>query len=273
MVEERVLVAIVQTPGDLSRFVESHWYRVPVEAKVTLDNHWPPQWVAAFETIKSGGETQRIRYYGRVDRIETRTREELFPGMPAGVRAGKVYYKLSFSELLALKTPLTPRRTRRNPFIHTTLRKLTHSQEFNDLFNASSYEDDLWHAFKHYGIDAEREWQVRTPAGDFSLDFAVFCRVRSLDVKVDGRPHHSVEANSISDAERDRALGSAGWGVMRFRTEEIRRRLNYCLQRISAAIEKHGGLPEFGPIVADGPRQATQMALLEDSFRYDEPPA
>lgn len=265
-------MGVVQSAGDVLRFRDAGWYRVPRNAKVTLGSHWPPQWVAAFETIKTGSEAQRIRYYGKVDRIEIRTREELFPGVPAGTRAGKMYYQLHLSQVHTLAKPLIPARWRRNPFIETTLRKLLDAEQFNDLFGASSYEDELWTAFKAYNITAERQWPVITSAGQFFLDFALFCNERSVDVEVDGRPHHAIEARSISDAARDRALASNGWGVVRFTTSEIRKRLSYCLEQVSATIRKYGGLEGAPLLVQHQGGLAAQMPLLEEPFRYDEEP-
>lgn len=267
---ERVLVAIVKTRADLQYFTEQQWYRVPVEAGITRNESWPPHWVAAFETVRAGGDAQQVLRYARVVGHEIKSREELFPEVNAGIRAGKMYYQLRLGNLETLRTPLVPRRPRRTAFIQTTMTKLLAAQEFNDLFNDSPYEDQLWQAFKSQRIDAERQWPFPTRERKYVLDFALFCRTRAIDVEVDGRPHHSVEVRSVSDAERDRQLAMSGWAVVRFRTAEVAKRLSYCLERVSQAIRVNGGLDGANLTVRDGQRTAVQMSLMEQRFTYDE---
>jgi very-short-patch-repair endonuclease len=267
---ERVLVAIVKTRADLQYFSEQQWYRVPVDASITEDARWPPQWVAGFETMQAGASTQQVLRFARVMGLETKSREELFPDVGPGIRAGKMYYRLRLGEVESLRTPLVPRRPRRMPFIWTSFSKLLAAQEFNDLFDDSPYEDALWRAFKEQSIEAERQWPFQANERGYVLDFALFCRGRSIDVEVDGRPHHSVEARSVSDAERDRQLAMSGWAVVRFRTIEVAERLSYCLERVSQAIRVYGGMDRANLSVRDGQRTAVQMSLMEQRFVYDE---
>ena len=105
----------------------------------------------------------------------------------------------------------------------------------------------------------------------FVLDFALFCRERAIDVEVDGRSHHSVEQNSISDAERDRLVAMKGWAVIRFRTTEIANHMGRCLVDISNAISTYGGMKGASVARMDGRAGiASQLSLLEERFTYDE---
>ena len=267
--DSRVLVGIVTSRSDLGIVAEQGWYRVPFDAKVTTEVRWPPNWFAAFETVEANGEQQQVRMFAHVDAIETATREELFPDSPPGSRGGRIYYKLILGERRTLADPLMPARPRRNPFIQTTLNKLTGATDFNDLFDDSPYEDELWVALRGLRMSAERQWHVKTRERNVALDFALFCEDRGLDVEVDGRAHHSVEANSISDAERDRLLSEKGWAVSRFTTRDIRDRLHYCLERISATVSQYGGVTGASTVRQDGRGLAVQPALFESRFQYD----
>jgi very-short-patch-repair endonuclease len=205
-----------------------------------------------------------------VTSIEKRTREELFPGEPAGSRSGKLYFKLNLGEAMHLGNPLLPRRARRTPFIETTLNKLEACTEFNDLFDDTPEENALWETLKAYRIEAERQWRLPAEQGEYVLDFALFCRDRNLDVEVDGPAHHRVEMRSINDAARDRHLAAKGWGVVRLTNAEVRRRVTYCIERISEAIQRSGGMDGATVVRRVRSEFVTQPALFEERFEYDD---
>jgi len=263
-------VGIVNTKRDLQILEQERWYRVPDDVKLVRKELWPPQWFAAFETVTTSASSQQVARYARVEGIELKSREELFPGEPAGMRSGRLYQQLRLGPIQALPEPLRPQRPRRTPFIQTTFEKLVTAEQFNDLFDDSPFEDRLWEALKKNNMEAERQWSVASDDGNFLLDFALFCRNRPIDVEVDGRPHHAVEKRSISDAARDRALAGKGWSVVRFRTTEIAQRLNYCMSRLSSTIVKCGGLDRATVVLQTKSEPASQLALLESRFTYDE---
>jgi len=266
---DRTLVGIVLNKADLQR-VKEGWYRIPVDAPPTRDERWPPKWFAAFETVAATGRHQAVREFARVKQIRVKTREELIPGVSHGAKAGRQYYQLVLEDPCSLPAPLIPARPRRNPFIYTRLGKLVTATEFNDAFDGSPPEDELWQALRRLGFDAERQWWVSADRKEFFLDFALFCRNRSVDVEVDGRQHHAFESHSIADAERDRALATVGWAVARFTTEEISRRMRYCLSRISDLVQRSGGLVGAPVIRQSADGLVVQPALFEEHFVYDE---
>jgi very-short-patch-repair endonuclease len=277
--DDTVLVGIVKTPRDVTIIDSERWYRIPVSTVRRDPKDWPPKWFAAFEPIMATRSGQQILRYARVREVEEKSREELFPGEPAGDKAGNRYYQLHLEEIRQLPEPLRPRRTRRNPFIHTTLGRLETARDFNDLFSDATeggYEDRLWRELEAADIPAERQWPLTAARKrKFVLDFAVFCRNRTgLDIEVDGKRHHYLPEQSEYDSDRNNLLTTKGWSVLRFRTAELRESLRDCLSEIAQVIERKGGL-EGDPV----PRKfipmaggfTAQLQLLEDRESYDRP--
>lgn len=163
-------------------------------------------WLAAFEGVQASRSKQQVIRYAEVTEIRRRTREELFPGLPAGSRAGRKYYQLMLGPIQKLPAALIPPRHRRTTFIETSIAKLHDAKSFNDLFGGGQFEDELWKAFELNFIDAERQWNVLVDRKHYILDFAVFCKLRNIDVEVDGRQHHAMESRSEYDADRDNDL-------------------------------------------------------------------
>ena len=268
---DRLLIGIVLSKRDLSIFEEKRWYRIPVDAFVTKDEEtWPPGWVAAFEGVRASGAAQQVLRYAEVVGIRTRTREELFSGLPSGDRAGRQYYQVLLGPVQYLPKALIPPRRRRTTFIETSIDKLRGARTFNDLFSGGRFEDDLWNAFQAHSIDAERQWHVSVDRKRYVLDFALFCRERNIDVEIDGRQHHAIESRSEYDADRDKDLTRKGWAVQRFRAEALQNGLSSCLAEVSEAIEKYGGLPtaEFR-LIPRSEGVTKQLVLLEQRQIYD----
>jgi very-short-patch-repair endonuclease len=269
---EPLLVGIVQSRGDLTCVDEGHWYRVPV--KSVPKTNWPPKWFAVLEASGLDGEPQQvIRRFAEVVAIEERTREELFPGMPAGDRAGKRYYKLKLANVTRRDDPIRLHRARRHAFIPTTFAKFERATSVNDLFDESPMEDELWEALKSESIPAERQWRQMVRRRRFFIDFALFCTGGPLAVEVDGTWHHNPE-KAIKDDERDRLLATEGWQMHHIATRRIQRALREEMEHLKEVINRKGGL------VADGfvPRKfvgddAVQFALFEPRAGYDLEPA
>lgn len=219
---------------------------------------------------------QQIVRYAKVRGFEQKSREELFPGEPAGDKAGEQYYQISLGEVRHLPEPLRPRRPRRNPFIKTTLGRLQSARSFNDLFSDADeggYEDLLWQEMETADIPAERQWPLTAQKRKFVLDFALFCRNRTgVDVEVDGRRHHYLPEQSEYDSDRNNLLETKGWNVLRFRTAEIRESLAACLSQIAQVIDRKGGLeddPTPRKFIGAAGGFTAQLQLLEERQQYD----
>ncbi len=277
--EARLLVGIVNEPRDITILDEQGWYRIPVSTIDRDSRDWPPDWFAAFERVSATKAGQQILRYARVRDVARKTREELFPGEPPGAKAGHCYYQLLLGPIQLLERPLVPRRPRRNPFIRTTLSRLTQARHFNDLFSDSGeggYEDALWDALEAQSIPSERQWELSVARKHkYVLDFAVFCESGGVDVEVDGRRHHYIPEQSEYDSDRNNLLEAKGWKVLRYRTQEIRESLRDCVGQITETIQRHGGLvddPIPRTFVSRRGETTAQLHLLEDHAAYDNRP-
>jgi very-short-patch-repair endonuclease len=269
-----VLVAIMNNKSDFKIAREEGWYRIPVaSAKRFLKSRWPPQWLAFYQTKTFGKEAYAVRYYARVSRIYEVSRQQLFPDESPNPKAHKRYYKLEFSELRTLPTPILSRRYRRIVFIPTTWDKLIHALEINDLYDESPLEDRLWALFRRYKIDSERQFYVQLQRRFYALDFAVFCADGQIDIEADGDTWHADPDRIPEDNQRDNNLTRAGWHILRFNGSQIREAgMDYCIPNVMATINTLGGM-NTGKFVArrfnaEDPEGYQQMVLFESPPTY-----
>ena len=123
--ENSVLVAVMNNARDLKLAREAHWYRIPVEKAVKWGgHHWPPRWLAFYQTRVFGDEAYSVRYYAHVHEIDVVKRRDLFPEEDNDKKSDDLYYQLILSPLQALPRPIVSLRLRRITFIPTTWQKL-----------------------------------------------------------------------------------------------------------------------------------------------------
>ena len=108
--------------------------------------------------------------------IETAGRTELFPDEKLNAKSSKTYYKINFDTLKQLPKPLIRERMRFIVFIPTNIYKLTRARVFNDIFNNSPLDNELWKLFYIQKISAEREYYIYFGHKNFCFDFAIFCK-------------------------------------------------------------------------------------------------
>jgi very-short-patch-repair endonuclease len=264
-----VLVAIMNSIADFEILQEQLWYRIPIQSRPRA---WPPDWLAFYHTSIFADHARKVVYFGRVARINRAMREDLFPGQPLNPKSGREYYQLHLRSLERLPNPIISARPRRNPFIPTTWRKFSEAGQINDLFDESPLEDRLWQEFKARRIPAERQWEVEAGDRRYYLDFALLCNEGNVDVETDGDTWH--KNRTRQDNERNNAVASAGWHVLRFNTQQIREAAGtYCISQVETTINTLGGLqeetltPRLFYELPEG--HAQQLALFEDSPPYD----
>jgi very-short-patch-repair endonuclease len=268
---DRVLVGWIPTAEDLRLFEEARWYRIPLDVAITRPETWrPPAWVAAFESKRASGSEQRVARYAKVLAIQVKTREELLGAVAPGPKRDRKYYQLLLGAPRLLPSPLVPPRSRqRTTFIWTTLPKLLAADGFNDLFDESPPENDLWNRLKSEDIAAERQWPESANSLRYILDFAIFCRNRNIDVEMDGLQHHTVQVNSENDADRDRNLTSKGWAIHRIRASEYRQAPVRAVRQLCETIEEYGGVESsFARFVPTTTGVVKQLRLLEERAPY-----
>lgn len=261
---EQLLVGILKKTDALSILFSKKWYHIPVDSvERLLADRWPPQWMAFYQTGDFGPDKYQIRYYGKVRRIRRAKRKTLFP---REVRTpDKWYYQIFLEEVLRREPPLVSRKPRRNPFIKTTHDKFMNAIEFNDLFDDSPLEDELWSELKKRKIPAERQDIVQGREGIYYLDFAVYCEKGDLDIETDGDTFHTRKNQVTKDNIRDNDLETIGWKILRFNTSQIREEMRvYCLPKIVTNINNLGG-PSEGRVI---PRKLSSdgTPFLQDSL-------
>jgi len=240
-----VLVAIVNNLEDMRLVREAGWYRIPVSSvRKWLHDGWPPRWLAFYQTKVFGPEAHAVNYYTAVRDIRVASRTDLFPDTPPNhPKVNRRYYQLLLGDLQSLPEPIVSRRSRRIVFIPTTLEKFKAAVEINDLWDESPLEDRLWAILKRAQIRAERQYPVEIEDQFYFLDFAIFCDEGKIDVETDGDTWHSAPERIPLDNQRDTALVSKGWYVMRFNSTQIGERpVDYCVSKVMATINRLGGL-------------------------------
>lgn len=265
------LVAILNDRRDFEILQREGWYRIPV---TSTPRRWPPRWLAFYQTKIFGPEAYSVRYWGEVERIEQLPRPALFPHERPNPKSGKVYHKVSLRNLQMLPQPIPSLRPRRIVFIPTTFQKLITAQEFNDLFDDSPLEDELWRSLRDWRIQAERQWTVDVGKQRFLLDFAIFCNGGQIDVETDGDTYHIGVEEGGRDNRRNNTLATAGWQVLRFNTLQIREQTaEYCVPEILKTINRLDGLEDEAAaprlFFTTGEGTAEQLSLLEDGEEYD----
>lgn len=182
--EDRVLVAVMNSPRDFAIARDRGWYRIPVR-------HAPPSTteavVLAFYFTKAfGPEGWAIRWYAPVRGHELVRRRDLLPDEADHPRADDLYYKLQLGPLLRREPPIPSLRWRRITFIETSWDRFVTAQEVNDLY--ASGADGLFVTLKEAGFHPEREYRVRDGPAVYTVDLAIPCRDGVVTIVVTDRP-------------------------------------------------------------------------------------
>ena len=240
--ETPALVGIVTRMKDWELARYRHWYRIPVRtAPEGLDSI---KYLAFYQTRLFGEEKWAVNWYAPVLGITRVRRRELLPDEPEHPRAGAEYYRVELGELTRLPHPIPSRRWRRIVFISTSLERLLHAQEVNDLFKVSPIEEKLYFTLQDAGLPAERQYFVREGGSGYMLDMAVFCRDSNLDIECDGDAYHSGRDKAEQDRERDNTLTTAGWHILRFSGRRIHRDPSRCLDTVQRTVRRLGGVSD-----------------------------
>lgn len=238
--ETPALVGIVTRKKDWELVRSEHWYRIPVRtAPEGLDSI---HYLAFYQTRLFGNEKWVVNWYARVRGISKATRRDLLPDEPGHPHVGAEYYKVELGELTRLPRPIPSRRWRRIVFIPTSLERLLHAQEINDLFKVSPIEEKLYFTLQDAGLPAERQYFVREEGTGYMLDMAVFCRDSNLDIECDGDTYHSGRDKADQDRERDNTLTTAGWHILRFSGRRILADTDKCAETVRRTVRRLGGV-------------------------------
>jgi hypothetical protein len=221
--EDRVLVAVLNRPQDLTIAKDEGWYRIP-ESKAGRSPFF--EYLAFYCTAAFGDEKWGIHYYAQIVGHELGTRRELLPGEPDHPHADRRYYKLQLGPLQRREPPIISRRWRRVTFIYTTWDRFQAAQEINDLYaEGGEFVDRLYHALREAGLGPERCYPLREAGIEYLVPLAVPCRAGTLGVE-------------IVDSDQ----GTPRPGVLQFTPKAVSRDLSGCLAVIEAAVGRQGGV-------------------------------
>jgi hypothetical protein len=129
--DDRVLVAMMNSPADWERVQAEGWYRLPV-------NHAPPvvphiDWLAFYFGRNFADNKWAIHHYARVTGHELLTRRQLIPAEPTHPRAEQWYYKFSLGPIQFRLPPIVSDKWRLFTFILTTGDRFEAAGEVGDL--------------------------------------------------------------------------------------------------------------------------------------------
>jgi very-short-patch-repair endonuclease len=241
------LIALMNNKRDFKIAQEQCWYRIPVKTKQVPKSviNKSLKHIAFYHTKEFGQDAYCIRWYSDVQNISIVKRKELLPEIPNDPKANDEYYKIEFGELHSRAVPIISHRPRRILFIPTTLWHFQRASEINEVFYESPLEEGFWKALRGEKINAERQFIVDADSQTFLLDFALFCKVRNIDIECDGDEFHLEEQEVKRDKKRNNILESFGWSVLRFTTDEIRKSLKEVTNRVKKTINQLGGLQDI----------------------------
>lgn len=236
-----VLVAIVPSRRDWELIRKEGWYRIPVRTAPAMVEEGCITHIAFYFPSEFGEEKYSIRWYAPVEGITIRTRKELLDE-PQHRNADQEYFVLALPGLSTLPNPIHSRKPRRLLFVPTTLAKLLSAPEINFLFNDSPLENLLWNRLMEIGVPSERQFEVLVGPARFKLDFAVFCKERSIGLECDGDATHMRRSAVEKDKRRSNILQSQGWSMLHFTSNELTTNMDHTLSVVQESIARYGGL-------------------------------
>ncbi|MDD5529200.1 MAG: DUF559 domain-containing protein [bacterium] len=234
-----VLVAIINRKKDWKLLQKEHWYRIPVKTAPEILKK--AEYLAFYQTKILGKENSGVQYFAKIKNYKIVKRIDLLPDEPEHPSAYNEYYKITVDKLEKLPFTIPHKRARNIVFIPSTLGRLLKAQNINDLYHTSYLEEKLYKLMQKEKISPERQWFIREDEQHYCLDFAIFCNKGNINVECDGEQHYSPKS-AIYDNDRNNALVSSGWAVLRFRGEEIIKNPDKCIRKIKKTIDSLKGL-------------------------------
>lgn len=243
-----VLVAIMNSKSDFLIAQNYNWYRIPVKSAPLIVKNREIRFIAFYHTRVFENDKFTIKWFAKVTKIIVVKRKELLPDIKFDPKAENEYYKIEFEPLCELPKEIISVRHRRLLFVPTTIEKLLSAREINHLFNDSPLEDIMWARFLENKITAERQFYFSVKNIPYFLDFAIFCKVRNINVECDGDKFHTGKKDVQADKTRSNILESYGWSVLRFTTKDIIWNLNETMDMVNDTINNYGGVQDISDL-------------------------
>ncbi len=268
-----VLVGVLKSNEDLRILLEEKWYRIPLaflpKRKFTYIAFYEPARVyrAGGPQTTFGKVGKRIELYARVSKRQVKKRIELLPHESAHPRANDDYLCCSFRKIEKLETPIRNVIPRRVSFGFTDLKTLRSAHDILELYHVAPTEQIIEQELCRIGIRAIPQYRIslnsplekgalpssaggmssppvprRGLRGGYRLDLAIFCKNGNLAIECDNRKAHSGKVQKLKDNQKDRALRTLGWRVLRLKEQDILEHRGDCISRIQKVIASLGGI-------------------------------
>jgi hypothetical protein len=234
------LVVVVNRPADLQRAMEAGWYRIPLNR---APSRVAAEYLAFYQTGAFPPEERFVvRWMAPVRGYFLATRRELIPEEPWHSRADEPYYKVQLGNPIPLPYPIPSRRLRRITFIPTTLSRLRHAEEINNLWIRSTAQERLWEALKQSGLDAECQYPLQDDSPGYVADFALFCGAGRIAVIIAETLGTSGRVGESHEMVADFLAHAGKWCLFKTGTFDAERDPDGCVKRLAELVNKLGGL-------------------------------
>jgi very-short-patch-repair endonuclease len=231
MKEKIVLVGVLKDKRDLNILLTKNWYRIPVRHAPTRRFNY----LAFYQPASFGRWGKCIRYYARVLNYQIVSRAKLLPDEPHHPRACNFYLLVRGGKIINLPRPIKNIIPRRISFGFTTLNHLLESKNILQLYNVAPTEQIIGNALRRKGIKAIAQYYVLNGKKRYCLDFAIFCRQRSIAIECDNKKAHSNSNQRKKDRIKNAFLRRRGWIVFRLQEHDIISNLESCIAKIQKA--------------------------------------
>jgi hypothetical protein len=238
--ESPVLVAVLNSPVDLTRALQQGWYRIPL---ARAPKRVAAEYLALYQTgAFPPDERWLIRWFAPVRAYMIASRRDLIPEEPDHPRVDESYYRVALGRAIRLPRPIPSRRLRRITFIPTTVQRLYEASEINDLWIKSSAQERMWAALKQAELEAERQYPLREELPQYVADFAVFCRNGRIAVVFSDEPEEEAGLRENLTSAQEYLLAAGDWVVVTVGLDEVESQPMRWALRLKEMVAELGGI-------------------------------
>jgi hypothetical protein len=234
------LVVVLHRPLDLQRAMDAGWYRIPLNR---APSRVAAEYLAFYQTGAFPPEERfKVRWMAPVLGYSLATRRELIPEEPEHSRADEHYYKVLLGNLVPLPHSIPSYRLRRITFIPTTLNRLLHAVEINDLWIRSRAQDLLWEALRQAGLECEIQYPLQDDLLGNVADFALFCRAGRIAVIIPDTPGTLGNVGESREMITSFLAHANNFQLVKIGATEVEHDPARCVRRLTELVNELGGL-------------------------------
>ena len=247
--KKTVLVGVLKSREDLRILLEEKWYRIPLaflpKKKFTH--------IAFYQPLTLGKLGKKIEYYAKVVKREVKKRVALLPSEREHPRAQDSYLKCSFRAIEKLTKPIKNVIPRRVSFGFTDLKTLRSARDILELYHVAPTEQIIEKELSYLDIPVTAQYRFSFNSSlskggaasvrrrIFRIDLVIFCTNGNVAIECDNHKAHSTKIQRLKDKQKDVALKTLGWKVIRLTEKDILEHLDSCISRIQKSVSSLGG--------------------------------